>query len=61
MVHRDIKPGDIFVAAQDPFWVELADFDLAKDAINLITQCGLLLYAASEVLSQAAYTPFVEI
>ena len=61
MVQGDIKPSNIFVATQDPFWVKLAYFTLAKDATNLITQCGSFLYSAPKVLFQAAYTPLVDI
>ncbi|GAW16625.1 hypothetical protein ANO14919_060580 [Xylariales sp. No.14919] len=53
--HRDLKPGNILVAAYSPRWVvKIADFGISKEFMeggtNLRTHIGTLGYMAPEVL-----------
>ncbi|KAJ3577490.1 hypothetical protein NPX13_g3077 [Xylaria arbuscula] len=52
--HRDLKPGNILVAAYSPRWtVKIADFGISKQFMeggtNLQTHVGTFLYMAPEV------------
>lgn len=51
--HRDLKPDNILIARDEPVWVKVSDFGLAKIAQSgsfLKTFCGTLAYLAPEVL-----------
>lgn len=56
ITHRDVKPDNILIHAQDDFTVKLTDFGLSKMVDNeqtfLRTFCGTLLYCAPEVYSE---------
>ena len=54
IVHRDIKPGNILVASEDPFQVLLADFDVSKcldpevETSLMTSNVGTLAFKAPE-------------
>ena len=53
VTHRDIKPDNILIAADDPLKVKLSDFGLSKvikdNETFMKTFCGTLLYCAPEI------------
>lgn len=52
--HRDLKPDNIMIAADDPVKVKITDFGLAKSQENeskMKTFCGTLAYLAPEVIT----------
>lgn len=52
IVHRDIKPDNLLMFADDPYSFKLSDFGLSKMVTNgeyLQTFCGTLLYCAPEI------------
>ena len=61
VLHRDIKPGNILLAARYPIpQVRLADFGLAKECIYATSTCGTMMYTAPEVFTDR-YTAKVDI
>ena len=61
VAHRDLKPENILVESRTPFKIQLADFGLANDKLDLNTLCGTQTYAAPEVFSLGTYTPLVDL
>ena len=52
--HRDLKPDNILIMQDDPIFVKITDFGLAKFSDNLTlmkTFCGTLAYVAPEVIT----------
>ncbi len=55
LIHRDLKPQNIFVIQKHPvWWVKIGDFTIANrvvgDKTSLSTDLGTQSYKASEVL-----------
>ncbi|KAI0202425.1 kinase-like protein [Astrocystis sublimbata] len=64
--HRDLKPGNILVAAYSPRWVvKIADFGVSKqsteEGTQLQTQVGTMEYMAPEVFDSDRYSVSVDI
>ncbi|KAI5953226.1 RAD53 [Candida jiufengensis] len=52
--HRDLKPDNILIMQDDPIFVKITDFGLAKFSDNsslMKTFCGTLAYVAPEVIT----------
>ena len=61
LAHRDIKPSNILVESRQPFRLKLSDFGFAKDALQLTSYCGTVLYSAPEIHIAKPYTTAVDI
>ena len=60
IVHRDIKPGNILVASEDPLVIQLTDFDLSKcldpevETSLMTSNVGTLAFKAPEFFQRSS-------
>ena len=60
IVHRDIKPGNILVAAENPLVIQLTDFDLSKcldpevEKFLMTSNVGTLAFKAPEFFQRTS-------